>query len=138
VSRGERAAAAALACVGARFRLHGRVAASGLDCVGVAAIALEAGGCPVTVPTGYPLRGGDPARVAALLDPVLRRVRGGSGGGSGGGAPGDIVLVRPGPGQLHLLVRVAGGAVHADAGLGRVVMRPGPVGWPVVQAWEWR
>jgi len=128
-TRGERAAAAALACVGARFRLHGRDAAGGLDCVGVAAIAAAAAGCAIPVPSGYRLRGGDPARVAALLDRWLaRRAELGVG---------DLLLVRPGPGQLHLAVSVAGGVVHADAGLGRVAMRPGALGWAIVGTWGW-
>jgi len=123
---GERAAAAALALVGTRFRLHGRDPAHGLDCVGVAAVALAAAGHRVAVPSGYALRGGDVGQVTALLDPVLAR-------GEGLGA---LLLVRPGAGQLHLVVGVEGGVVHADAGLRRVVMRPGALAWPLVAAWR--
>jgi len=49
---------AALRAVGTRFRLHGR-GADGLDCVGLVALALRAGGYAGAVPTGYCLRGGD-------------------------------------------------------------------------------
>jgi len=118
---GERAAAAALSAVGARFRLHGRAVETGLDCVGLVAVALRAGGCGVAVPTGYALRGGDPARVTAWLDAVLVRCD--------DAAVGDVVVLRAGPGQLHFAVRCDGGVVHADAGLRRVVMRPGAGGY---------
>ena len=127
---GAAGAAAALAAVGARFRLHGRDAASGLDCVGVAALAVRAAGHAGSVPSGYAMRGGDPADVVARFDAVLAR--------GDGDRPGDIVLMRSGPAQLHLGVIVAGGMVHADAGLRRVVMRPGPPAWPVIGAWRVR
>jgi len=126
-SAGARAAAMAQALMGTRFRLHGRDPAHGLDCVGVAALSLAAAGHRIVVPSGYALRGGDPGRVAALLDPVLAR--------GGTDEPGALLLVRPGAGQLHLAVGVGGGVVHADAGLRRVVMRPGALAWPLVMAW---
>jgi cell wall-associated NlpC family hydrolase len=117
---------AALAAVGARFRLHGRDAATGLDCVGLAALALRAGGYAGPVPTGYRLRGAVPV---ALLDAAMARCD--------GARAGDLLLFRSGPGQAHLAVRTAGGFVHADAGLGRVVERPGEAPWPLVAAWRW-
>lgn len=120
-------AAAARALVGTRFRAQGR-GADGLDCVGVAAAALQAGGYAGPVPRGYGLRGGDPAKVAARLDAVLVRVD--------DEAEGDLLLCASGPGQLHMAIRVAGGIVHADAGLRRVVERPGAVPWPVIGAWR--
>lgn len=125
---GERVAAAALACVGVRFRLHGRVPATGLDCVGLAAWALRAGGHADAVPTGYALRGGDPLAVAALLDAGMAR--------SDGARAGDLLLMRTGPGQLHCGIRTPGGLVHADAGARRVVVRPGAVPWAVLGAWR--
>ena len=48
------------------------------------------------------------------------------------GLPGDVVLMRSGPGQLHLGILTPGGMVHADAGLRRVVERPGAPPWPVI------
>lgn len=126
---GDHVAAAALATVGARFRLHGRDPGEGLDCVGLAAHALAAGGWRGgAVPTGYAVRGGDRGRVAALLDAALVRCA--------GDGTGDILLVAAGPGQLHLAVRTERGIVHADAGLRRVVERPGPLPWPVIGAWR--
>lgn len=116
---------AALGAVGARFRLHGREPATGLDCVGLAALAMRAGGYEGEVPTGYALRGGDPV---AVLDAWLAR--------ADGRVVGDLLLFRPGPGQAHLAVRTARGFVHADAGLRRVVERPGKDPWPLMAAWR--
>ena len=125
---GERVAAAALAAVGARFRLHGREPASGLDCVGLAAWALRAGGYAGDVPTGYGLRGGDPVGITAMLDAGLPR--------AGNERVGDVLLMRTGPGQVHLGVWTAAGLVHADASLKRVVVRPGAVEWTVLGRWR--
>ncbi|PAX07012.1 hypothetical protein [Sphingomonas lenta] len=127
MSAGKRAAAAALGALGVRFRLHGRDVASGLDCVGLAALAMRAGGYAGEAPSGYRLRGGDLARVAAAVEGLVA---------ADGSAPGDLLLFRPGPGQLHLAVRTARGFVHADAGLGRVVERPGADPWPLIGAWR--
>lgn len=125
---GQPVADAALAVVGAPFRLHGRDPASGVDCVGLVALALAAGGWGGLAPTGYRLRSGAADAVAALLDGSLVRVA--------AAAVGDVLLMRTGPGQLHLGVWTAGGLVHADAGLRRVVLRPGAVGWPIVGVWR--
>ena len=125
---GQAVAGAALAAVGAPFRLHGRDPASGVDCVGLVALALKAGGWDCAVPTGYRLRSGGADAAAALLDGSLEQV--------GVAAVGDVLLMRTGPGQLHLGVWTAGGLVHADAGLRRVVLRPGVVGWPIASVWR--
>ena len=117
-------AEAALRAVGTRFRLHGR-GAEGLDCVGLVALALQAGGHRGAVPTGYALRGGD----VAMLDRMLVRV-------VGAAELGDVLLMAVGPGQFHLGIRTAGGFVHADAGLRRVVERPGMPPWPLIGVWR--
>lgn len=128
MTRGERVAAAALAMVGTRFRLHGRDA-DGLDCVGLVAVALRGGGYRGAVPTGYALRCGAVAQAAEVarvagLEPVHDA------------APGDILLMRPAAGQLHLGVGTREGLVHADAGARRVVARPGASPWPVLARWR--
>ena len=125
---GEAGAAAALALVGARFRLRGREAASGVDCVGVAAAALRAQGYADPIPRGYALRGGRERDVAAMLDAAGVRCT--------GDRVGDVLLFTAGPGQWHLAVRTAGGIVHADAALRRVVERPGTPPWPLLGGWR--
>jgi murein DD-endopeptidase / murein LD-carboxypeptidase len=123
---GEAIVARARACVGARFRPHGRDPRWGLDCVGVAAAAFGR-----VVAGGYPLRGGDPdvvsRRIAAMgLRPIAPDAA----------AAGDLVLMAAGPGQLHLAVLTERGFVHADAGLRRVVETPGRVAFAVIGAWR--
>jgi murein DD-endopeptidase / murein LD-carboxypeptidase len=116
----------ARALVGAPFRLHGRDPATGLDCVGVAALVFGVG----DVPRGYSVRTADGAGVAALIDAAgVRRVRREP-------VAGDLVLLKSGPAQCHLAVITQAGFVHADAGIGRVVETPGPLPWPVISVWE--
>ena len=116
--------ARARALIGVRFRLHGRDPASGLDCVGLVACATG-----IVARTGYPLRGGDPGEIeAALRAAGFARVD--------TARPGDVVLLRPGPGQLHMAVRTASGLVHADATLRRVVERPGDPEEEVLGIWR--
>ena len=128
---GARLAAAAERLVGTPFRLHGRDPARGLDCVGLVAVALEAVGRPVRAPAGYRMRqsridGLVGAAALAGLAEVTEAI-----------APGDVLLVRPGPAQHHLLVAGAnGGFVHAHAGLGRVVLAPALPAWPVERHWR--
>ena len=116
--------AAALALVGAPFRLHGRALETGLDCVGVVALATGK-----AVPTGYSMRGMDEAIMVTMIE-AAGLIR------SDHAEPGDIMLMRTGPAQLHLGVKTAAGLVHADAGLGRVVERPGDLEWEVLGSWR--
>ncbi|MEH3035799.1 MAG: peptidoglycan endopeptidase [Sphingomonas adhaesiva] len=122
MTAGEQVAAAALATVGSRFRAQGRDPALGLDCVGVVAVALGERG----LPRDYPLRSAT-WRVEQVPGGMVA---------CDGDAIGDVLLCRVTVAQLHLVVRTAGGFVHADAGLRRVVERPGKVPWPVVAAWR--
>lgn len=116
--------AAARALVGVRFRLHGRVPERGLDCVGLAALVLGR-----VAPEGYGLRSGDEGQAREWLRVAgLRQME--------EARPGDLLLVRPGPLQLHLMIRVPGGHVHAHAGIGRVVEMPGDSPWPVIGFWR--
>ena len=115
----------ARALLGAPFRPQGRSREAGLDCIGVAAAALAVN----AVRSDYRLRGGGLGELeAALAGAGLRRAR--------QWAPGDLLVMRPGAGPLHLGIWTGGGLVHADAGLRRVVERPGPPPWPVLGAWR--
>jgi len=117
--------AAARACVGARFRLHGRAIATGLDCVGVAALAYG----QERVPAGYALRGVRVDGVMAAIEAAgFVRVQ--------APRPADLLLLAPGPYQHHLAVLTDRGIVHADAGLRRVVETPGALHWPLIGAWR--
>ncbi|MBV9842783.1 MAG: peptidoglycan endopeptidase [Sphingomonadaceae bacterium] len=124
MSAAEVIVARARGCVGARFRLHGRDRAHGLDCIGLAA---HATGLPA--PCGYALRGGSPERLAAGLAAAGLAPTAAPGAG-------DLLLVTPGPAQFHLIVLTGTGFVHADAGLRRVVETPGSPRWPVLGAWR--
>ena len=124
-----RIVAAAREMVGAPFRLHGRSVAQGVDCVGLAVLAFAQGGHQGAPPRGYGLRSGNEGVARAWLTQAgLIAVA--------EGEPGDLALVRPGPLQLHLMVVVPGGHVHAHAGLGRVVEMPGASPWPVIGYWR--
>lgn len=125
----EHVVAAARGAIGARFRPQGRDPAWGLDCVGRAALALRAGGFAGDIPRAYALRGGDAARIGALIDRVgLTRVA--------IARAGDLMLFETGPAQCHLGIAVPDGLIHADAMLRRVVERPGPPPWPLAGVWR--
>lgn len=119
----------ALQLCGTDFRLHGRSAEHGLDCIGLAAQCLGAADVACDVPTGYALRGGSAEQISQVMTragftavPPSEPLR-----------EGDILLVRPSPVQWHLMVKTEGGFVHAHAGLGQVVFTPGQAQWPMEQ-----
>lgn len=121
----EAVVARARGLVGTRFRGQGRSVSAGLDCVGLVAAALRLD----RVRGDYALRGGSEAELDAALHAAgLRAVD--------GARPGDVLVMRAGPGQLHLGIWTGAGLVHADAGLRRVVERPGKVAWPVLAVWR--
>lgn len=124
-------AEAAEALEGVPFRLHGRNPATGLDCIGVLASALRATGRSAPLPCDYS------ARTSAV--PSLAEVARACGfdTASGEPLPGDVVLVRIGPCQFHLLIASRGSLfVHAHAGLGRVVKSPLPDDWKIAGHWR--
>jgi hypothetical protein len=118
-------AARARTLVGRRFRPQGRDPVLGLDCVGTAAAALDAG----DVPSDYAARGNALERIEAELWAL---------GCLEAEAPeaGDVIVCRPARDQYHLLVCVGEAFVHADAGLRRIVERPMPPPWPVAGVWR--
>lgn len=123
--RAERVVERARALIGVRFRPQGRSRSEGLDCIGVVAAAVGAD----NPPRDYPLRGGTAARLeGGLAAAGLGKVE--------APAPGDILVFEPGPSQLHLGIFTGTGLVHGDAGLRRVVERPGAPPWPVIGIWR--
>jgi len=124
-------ACAAESFLGASFRLHGRDALTGFDCLGLVLVAMAEIGRPVRLPISYALRNLEPERFARLPE---------SAGFVETDSPieaGDVLLFGPGPAQLHLaIVGVEGGIVHAHAGLRRVVHTPFPLPWPVLAQWR--
>jgi cell wall-associated NlpC family hydrolase len=126
-------AMAAESLAGVPFRFRGRDPRSGVDCVGLVAAALAKLGLPVQPLPSYSMRQQNFAAqlgcaAAAGFDEISDAL-----------APGDLLLVRPGPAQVHLgIVSAAGGLVHAHAGLGKVVVTPPPLLWPVERRWRLR
>ena len=123
---GRGVARASLALVGTPFRLHGRDAATGLDCIGL--VGLAAG--IELLPEGYTMRSGTPPRITDGLRAAGFRQR------RGRPKLGDVIVFRPGPGQFHFGIRTEAGFVHADARRGRVVATPGTPDWPVEGIWH--
>lgn len=121
--------AAARALVGTKFRLHGRDPAHGLDCVGLVCVAFAAAGVRIAAPSGYRLASGRIEQFEAAASnaglSVVAEPR-----------AGDAVLCRVDARQWHLGIASGGGLIHADAGLGRVVERPGVMPWTVMRCWR--
>jgi cell wall-associated NlpC family hydrolase len=115
-----RALTRAREALGAPFRLHGRDL-RGMDCVGLVAWAWD-----VPAPTGYALRASPVARIERELAALGFVV---------GMAPGAIVIIAPGAGQLHLGISTGRGLIHADAVARRVVERDAPLPWPILAGW---
>ena len=122
---------AAVSLVGTPFRLRGRSRETGVDCVGLVAVALAAIGRPVPPIPHYALRHLDTRALFPLLgeagfvetrEPL---------------ANGDLLLLRPSSAQAHLAI-VSGPAsiVQAHAGLGRVTLSPLPQPHDIRARWR--
>jgi hypothetical protein len=124
-------AAAAEALVGTRFRLHGRDPASGLDCIGVLAASLAACGRKVALPNHYALRAHRLPDLSSIIESCdLIAVEGEA-------VSGDIVMVRIGPCQFHLLIAASSDRfVHAHAGLRQVVCSEKSIDWVTEGHWR--
>ena len=135
-SGGAAIAAAALSLVGSPFRLHGRNPHYGLDCVGLVEQSLRRAGQSVQAPIQYGLRMGSIEHLLTFAERAhLHAV--GDRLACPQSRPGDILLVRPGPAQFHLLVSLTDrGFVHAHAGLRRVVHSPTPPEWRSERHWR--
>jgi hypothetical protein len=131
VEAGAQIATAALALVGAPFKLRGRNAAAGVDCVGLVGLALAGAGRRIDIPCDYAVRGNYLGRISAFFDRCgFARI------GDSYPMAGDIWMARPGPQQVHFAIITSDGAVHAHAGLSRVVLTPFPLPWPIIGRWR--
>lgn len=54
----------------------------------------------------------------------------------GAATAGDLLVVRPGPATLHIVIVTDTGYIHADMRSRRVVEAPGPAPWPILSAWR--
>lgn len=129
--RGRELGAAAANFIGVPFRLFGRDPEQGLDCIGLLVLSLQKVGCTPIEPVGYRLRNSD-------LGPWVGCAEGsGLVPVSGTINPGDVLLTSPGPGQYHLLIaQEAHWAIHAHAGLRRVVNQPLPDDLLLTRHWR--
>ncbi|WP_108789204.1 NlpC/P60 family protein [Erythrobacter sp. Alg231-14] len=116
---GAQFADAASQFLGTKFRLHGRDPSYGLDCVGLVCVSLQTIGREYHAPEGYSLRNTRPlawsdfAHKSGFIDVT------------DGVLPGDVMMLRPGPAQQHLVIfENERSCIHAHAGLKRVVREP--------------
>ncbi|MEL7218569.1 MAG: NlpC/P60 family protein [Pseudomonadota bacterium] len=117
--RGTKLGAAAREFVGAPFKLHGRDPQTGLDCIGLVLVSLERSGISTKNPAGYALKNRTIGKWLAYADEAGLALVGDA------IAPGDVLLVSPGPHQHHILIAQSqASAIHAHAGLRRVVEEP--------------
>jgi lipoprotein Spr len=128
--KSEEIVARARALIGTRFRPQGRDPEHGLDCIGVAMMAM---GVPKERVRGdYIIPAGSNAdeinsEIAALGFIRISPAAAGAG---------DLLLVRPAPAALHLAILTDTGYLHADMRLRRTVEVPGAVPWPTLSAWR--
>ena len=80
----------------------------------------------------YRVRGDHETEVRSFLAELFRKVP------RSQLRPGDLMLMRVAPDQLHFGVRTEAGFVHGHAGLRRVVETPGMPPWPLIAAYRKR
>jgi hypothetical protein len=112
--------------LGCAFRPQGREASTGFDCVGLVCAAHQID--IHDVPRDYRSRGNRAERLLTYLGRFFFPVP------TGGAAPGDVMLLQPRIGQLHLGILTDRGLIHADAKLRKVVETPRTSTWPVLSA----
>jgi hypothetical protein len=125
IMTGEQIAARARACIGVRFRPQGAMWWRGSTVSGWCARAGSGPGSErLCASRAGSLRELESGLVAAGLHVASEA------------EAGDVLVMRTGAEQLHLGIWTWGGLVHADAGLRRVVERPGLPPWPVLRNWR--
>jgi hypothetical protein len=124
-------------CIGTRFQAQGRLRGVGLDCVGVALIAAQVAGVPVTKLPAYRLGDTEAEVLDAYLQSLGLRAQ-------LTGAPGDLWVFAPDTNRRHLAVQTNMATpniatlcfVHAHAGVGFVVEAPAAVEWLPISIWR--
>lgn len=130
-SRGQVLAQIAASLIGTPFRLHGRSVELGLDCVGLVHVCLDHAGVTGSPPEGYQLRNSEPGRWLAFSRNY------GLADWQGPVEQGDILVTSPGPGQQHVMIlETPNCAIHAHAGLRRVVRQPIDLSSPPLAHWR--
>ena len=119
---------AARSFVGVRYRLHGSCR-EGVDCIGLVLAALAEAGGPHLAAQGYSLRNTRIDRFLSLADAAGLRE-------SDGNQNGDVRLLRTGPAQYHCAITDGDAAIHAHAGLRKVVRQPIPTNWKAFRAFR--
>ena len=121
---GDAIAVRAMTQIGTPFRVHGRTPDIALDCVGLVAFAIGAGG----VIKDYSLQGVKLEFILSYMDSIglcfldrATRI-----------CDGDVAIAACSAQQFHLMIRAADGWVHSHAGLRKVVHTPGASPWPIV------
>ncbi|WP_156170660.1 NlpC/P60 family protein [Croceicoccus naphthovorans] len=128
---GDRIAAAASDLIGAPFRLHGRDANTGLDCLGLIGLALERVGRECRLPQRYALRNRD------IAQPLHFATLNGFIPCTGLWKAGDLLLFTLPGAQNHMAIACDRNViVHAHAGLGRVVRGPAEGDWSETAHWR--
>lgn len=131
MNEGKLLAEAAATFIGTPFKLQGRDPAIGLDCVGLVVAALRKIGKRPVSTTGYRLRNTSIDKwlinaEASSLRQVYSEIH-----------VGDVLLVKPGPAQAHLLVTEnANTFIHAHAGLKCVARLHGHLPWLIERQWR--
>lgn len=126
-----RLAAAGTALVGSPYRFRGRDPATGIDCIGLILCAMERAGRPAIDLPHYALRN-------LSVEPYLAfAARNGFGPCRGQMCGGDVLLVRTGPAQHHLvLVLSKDRFAHAHLGARKVIVQHALQPWAVVAHWR--
>lgn len=122
--------AAATACIGTPFRPQGRLAGTGLDCVGLVLHALAAAGRQLPATFDHVYDGSRRHDVSGALAGLGLRPRAGT-----FERPGDVAIFDCAPGPLHFGIIGAVGLIHADQTIGRVVRCSRRLAWPRLPSW---
>lgn len=122
--------ARARALIGVRFRPQGRDPELGLDCIGVAMMAMDMPKSRIRNDYIVPSSMTADEMNSDIAAFGFIRISPAAAG------PGDMLLVRPGATALHLVILTDTGYVHADMRRRRTVEVPGPVPWPTLSAWR--